>query len=248
MGLAVGEGEAEEESGGVEDVGEGLDDGDAAAFADEGDLAAEGLRQGTLGGLAEGGVGVHEVGLAGVAEVDVEADDGGELGAEVGFGGGEDFGGVLIGDEAEGEFDEGLFADDGLGAFALIAAADAVDFCGGASPAAFALGVAGFAEEGGGAGEGEGFGVAVAEGLPGGALPILQGADVVVEAGDEDAAFGVVQGGGEAGGHGAGVCYGATEDAGVEVDGGATDFGLQAGDAPEAVGEGADAGGDHAGV
>ncbi len=48
--------------------------------------------------------------------------------------------------------------------------------------------------------------------------------------------------------HGAGVGDGTPEDAGMQVDGRAVHLGFHAGDAAQTVGEGADAGADHAGV
>src|SRR5690606_14455671 len=114
--------------------------------------------------------------------------------------------------------------------------------------AAFAFAEAGFAKEGGGTGQLEGFGIAVAQLGPSEAFPVLEGAHGVVEAGDGDSAFGVVQGGGEAGGDGGGVGDGAAEDARMEVNGRSVHAHFEAGDAAQAVGEGADAGADHAGV
>ena len=248
VGLTIREGETEEEGFDAEDVAEALNDGDAAAFADEGGFAWESAAEGAAGGEAEAAVGVHGVGFAAVADFDFEPDgirgDGLEVGADF-F---EDVGGVLIGDEAEGEFGEGGAWDDGFGAFALIAAADAVDFGGGAGPAAFVVGVSGFAPEFGDTGEGEGFFCAAGEFGPCFAFPCLDWADGVVEAGDEDAAVGVVEAGDEFGEDGIGVGDAAAEDAAVEVDGGAVDGEFDAGDAAEPVGEGGNAFGDHAGV
>ena len=76
MDLRVREGEAEQDGIDVEDIAEGLDDRDAAAFANEDRFLAEGLAQGFLGGLAEGAVGIGVEGLS-IMAADVEQRDAG---------------------------------------------------------------------------------------------------------------------------------------------------------------------------
>ena len=132
----------------------------------------------------------------------------------------------------------GLGGDDGFGAGALVAAGQAVDVAGGAGPAAFECGVAGLAEEGRG-----GRGPAcrpLVEGELGRVLALGggEGYDVVVEAGDGDAAVVVVERGEDSGEDVGGVGDGAAVDAGVEVVGGAGDGEFHVDQAADAVGDG----------
>ena len=248
MGAAIGEGEAEEEGIDAKDFLEALDDGDGAAFANEGGLTAEGLGKGALGGPAEWGVGIGEVGVAVVALDDLDVYAGGGVFAKVIGDLADGLEAGLAGDEAEGEFCEGGVGDDGFCAFALVAAADAVEFDGGAGPDALEGGVAGLAGEGGRASDLEEAGVGEREGGPCLALPVAEGLDGIGETGDGDAALGVVEGSDEAGEGGDGIADGAAVDAGVEIDGGTGDADLDAADATKAVGEGGNAGGDHGGI
>ena len=108
VGLAVGQGEAEQQGVGSEDIFERLDDRDATAFANEGWFAAvKGGAQGGLGGLAMARVRVHGVRLAAMAAADGQGDGGWSAGLQPGLDLREQHRRVLIGDEAEGEFGKG---------------------------------------------------------------------------------------------------------------------------------------------
>jgi hypothetical protein len=92
--------------------------------------------------------------------------------------------------------------------------------------------------------------VFVVEGELGPDFALLGGelADVVVEAGDVDAAVGVVEGGEELAKRVGGVLEGAAVEAGVEVVGGAGEGDLGVDEPAEAVGDGGEAAGELVGV
>ncbi len=97
------------------------------------------------------------------------------------------------------------------------------------------------------------FGLAVVffvegQGLPGGEFGGGGGGDVVVEAGDEDAAVGVFELGDDLAEGDERVGRGAAVHAGVEVGAGAAGFNLGVDHAAQADAEGGDAGGEHFGV
>ena len=249
MHLAVGQREAEKQGVGAEHVFEGLHDGNAAAFADEGEfLAGEGFVQRALGRLADGGVRVHAVGLAGVAGFDLQPHAGrcvtlqmiGDLLL--------DAIGVLTRHESAAQFHEGGASDDSLRAFALITAADAVHFDRGTCPHALACGVAGLAKEGRGAGEREHFRIGITQRGPGFAFPRFEWQHVVVKALHGHFAIRMMQRGGETGSGGDGIHDRAAEEAAVQIDRRSMHDKLQARDAAQAVGEGAGARRDHASV
>lgn len=155
---------------------------------------------------------------------------------------------LLIGDKPESEFHEGLAGQDRLGAFTLVAAADAIDLGRWTRSHAFDRGISRLAEERFDTGEGADVFVGDGEGRGGFPLPVGQGAHGVVESLDGDAAFGIMQAGHQPGGGGGGIHDGSAEDSGVEIVGGAGHLELQRGDSPQCVGEGRIGVRGHAGV
>jgi len=247
--LGVGEGEAEEEGVGAEDGLKGFDDGDGATFAYEHGLTGEGAFEGTLGRFSEIGMGIAGVGFAIVADFDFEFHAGRAVLSEVSFEVLENLLWILVGDEAEGEFHEGLGSDHGFRTLALVAAADAVNLGGGTSEGALCRAVSWLSESFRRAGDFEEILVGYAGDFrPHFALPAFEWFDIVVKTFDCDPAIGFVQGSDDAGDRGGGVGDSTAENARVEITSRAGDFHFGAGDAAQAVAEGPGVRGDHAGV
>ena len=153
-----------------------------------------------------------------------------------------------LGTKAASDFDAGAVGEDGFGAGALIAGGQAVDFEGGAGPFAFEGGEAGFAEEFFHAQFGGVLGIIVGEGFPHVALVFGEREDVIIEAGDGDAAVGIVKFGEHFAEGVGGIGDGAAVHAGVEVGLGAMQGKFQADQSAEAIGDRGDAVGEDIGV
>ncbi len=174
---------------------------------------------------------------------------GGRDGGDVGLEFGEGVCGGHAGDEAEGDLGGGFAGDDGFCAGAGEAADDAVDVERGAGPEALEDGVAGFAGEGGAADfVGEVVGLVEGKAGPGGEFGGGGGLNAVVDAGNEDGAFGVFELRDDVGDGDEGVGRGSAVHAAVEVGACAVDFDFGVDHAAEADAEGGQAGGEHVGV
>ena len=181
---------------------------------------------------------------------DVEQRDAGRaVLVEVGLHLFQDVGRVLVGHQAEGELGHRLGGEHGLGALALVAAADPIDLGGRAGPGALGGAVAFLAEEAAAAGDFQVVGVGHAGDLgPHLALPGFQRADLVVEALDHHLAVLVVQAGDQPGDRGRGIGHRTAEESRVQVARRAAEDDLAAGDPAQPVAERRHAGRDHAGV
>ena len=184
--------EAHEDGLDTEDALEGRDDGDAPATAYGQRTLAEGYAHSLLSSLVGGEVNGAEVGLAAVHRGDLDADvlrcdaldvvDEGLAHLMV----------ILVRYEAAGDLGVGLGGEDGLGAFALIAAPDAADVEARATAIALQRVVALLTEEG--VDVEELLVLLLVEGDLGdhGALLVRQVDDRVIEVGDGDAPVGVL--------------------------------------------------------
>ena len=249
MNPRIGEGEAKQQGVRAENVAEGLDDGDAAAFADEDGLGIEGPAKRVLGGEAVLRIGVGDVGLAVMTGLDLDLDAARAMGFEVFFHLFHDILRALIRDEPEGKFHESFGRDHRLGAFSLIARTHAIDLGCRACPNALGGGVSRLAEEAGRAGDCQIIRVAHAgKGRSHFALPSFQGPDLVVKSLDGDLAFEAVQARHQPRHGGSGIRHDPAEEAGVEVAFRAAQNHLAASEAAQTVAESRHAGSHHSGV
>jgi len=137
VSVFIGQTEADEHAGNLESVRHLSDEGDGAAFADEHRFFLEAFLQSGLGFLKNRRVVGSGPGLAGAEHFKFAMDGLRQEFANVFF---DEFGdalGVLSGNQAGREFCVSLGRDDSLGAFALIAAPDTVEFKSGANPELF---------------------------------------------------------------------------------------------------------------
>src|SRR5206468_12911482 len=131
VGVVIGQCEAKEEGISTEDFLEIIDDRDGAAFTHEDGFALEGRFERAQGGLGAGAGGGDEVGLRAVTGLNLQADGGGTEFLQVLPDQFDNAVGALVGDEADGYFNARPGGDNGLAAFALVPAGQAVDFEGG---------------------------------------------------------------------------------------------------------------------
>jgi hypothetical protein len=159
-----------------------------------------------------------------------------------------DFGRILAGDEARGEFGVGFGRNDGLGAFALIAAPNAIQLESGSNPEALNDGKPFFAAIFRGAnGLLEVFGFP-RKGVEGFAFGGWYFVDVIVEAGNGDAEIFVVELGKKFSEDGEGIGDCATINAGVKIAFWASQLDLVVVEAAKSVGNGRDAFAKHGSV
>ena len=137
MGVVIRQADAEQEGIDAQDFLELVHDGDGAAFAHEDGFAFERLFQRAQRGLGGRAGGREMIGFAAVAGVDLDAHGGWADFFEPGADGLADVRGFLVGHEAAGDLGTGPGGHDGLAAFALVAAGEAVDLKGGAGGALF---------------------------------------------------------------------------------------------------------------
>ncbi len=183
-----------------------------------------------------------------MAGLNFEPDGGGAVFHQGFAEGAGDFGGILIGHEAKGQFGAGPGRDDGFTAVTLVTTGEAVDFEGGAGGPAFGGGEAALAKK---PGDAEEFLIGVVGPGQAGEMAFFVGRerdDVVVEAGDVNAAIMIDEPGEHfAEGHG-GVFHRTAEDAGVQIAGGAVNDEFEGDDAAQGIGEGGVFETRHAGV
>ncbi len=119
------------------------DDGDGAAFADEGGLPSEFGLQGGRGRLHSGNGAIDNHAMPAVQIAECELHGAGRVGFEVAFDLGDGFVGPLVGDEAHGNLGGGDRRKNRFSTRALIAAPDAVHVERGACPNGLQHGIAG---------------------------------------------------------------------------------------------------------
>src|SRR5208282_3490770 len=136
VGVFIGQAEANQDTGNFKGVVHLRDEGNGAAFADEHGLLAETLLQGFLGNLENRRLISRNPGFAGAEDLEFAVYGPGQELANVGLDKLGDLLGILVGNEPSGKLGVGFRGDDGLGAFALIAAPDAVQFKRWANPQA----------------------------------------------------------------------------------------------------------------
>jgi len=248
VGVFVGEAEAEEDAGDFEGVVHLGDEGDGAAFADEDGFFAKAFFESRLRGFENGRVERRDPGLAFAEDIEFAMDGFGKELANVLFDEVGDFLRILVGDEASGEFGVGLGGDDGLGAFALVAAPEAVEFESGANPElldggeTFFAGIAGSAN-----GLLESF-LFPRQSVERFAFGFGGGGNVVVETGNGDAEIFVVQLGEQFSENGERVGDRAAVDARVQVADGAGQFDLVIVETAQTIGDGGDTFSEHGSV
>src|SRR5271165_137884 len=192
--VVVGEAEAHHHAGNFQHVLKVGDDGNRAAAANEDRIFLEGVVQGFGGGFDVGIVGADHGGRTLAPDFDGGFD---ALGRELLHKGRvlfQDVIGILVGDEAHGNFRGRLRGDHRLGAGGDEASGHAVDFERGARPGAVEDGVAGLSGER----FRSDFGFAVVLFVEGQALPGFEfvfgwSLHTFIEAGDQDFALGVLQ-------------------------------------------------------
>ena len=145
--------------------------------------------------------------------------------------------GFLVRDEPEGEFGRGGGGEDGLGAFALVAAGQPVDFGRGADADAFHAAETFLAGEEEDAGFALVVGFADGQGGKGLAFGRVEFGHIVIKTRNGDAALGIVQSGQHPDQRGGGVHDRAAEDPRVEVGGGPAHDDFHRGDAAQALGQ-----------
>src|SRR5712692_5871962 len=137
VSVLVGKAEAEQDAGNFEGVVHLGNKGNGAALADEYGLFAEASLQRRLRFLENGRVKGRGPGLAAAEHFEFAGDRFGQQFADVLFHELGDFLRILVGDQARGKFCVGLRRNHGLGAFAGVAAPNAVELECGARPKLF---------------------------------------------------------------------------------------------------------------
>ncbi len=156
--------------------------------------------------------------------------------------------GILVGHEPGGKFGVGLGGNHGLGAFADVAAPNAVEFKGGTGPKLFDDGESLFANIARGSNRFFKIFFLPRQRLEGFALRVAKLGHVIVKAGDGNAEILVVQFGKELGQDGERIGDGAAVDAGVQIAGRSSQFNLVVIESAQSVGDGGHALGEHGGI
>lgn len=137
MGVLIGQTKADEDARNVESVVHLSDEGDGAALADEHGFLAEAILEGRLGNVKNGVVISSHPGFTGAEEFKFASDGFGQELANVFFHQLGYFLGLLIRNQAGGEFCISFRRNDSFGAFALVTAPDSVELEGRPDPQAF---------------------------------------------------------------------------------------------------------------
>src|SRR5579872_6315515 len=238
MDVVVGKAEAHHHAGKAQVAIEVADDGNGAAGTDKDGVFAPDFMQCVSGGLDVLVVNRNETRVTGVNEAHLHVNAGRRDLFDVVLVLGEGFRRSHAGDEAHGNFGNGLGGDNGFGSSPNKASGDAMDVEGGTCPGALKNAVATFADEL----ARTYFGDAVLLFVEGQALPrgefFWAGRnDVVVEAGDEDVAVGVFQTGDDLRDGGEWVGGRTAVHTRVEIGLGASDFEFGVDHAPQADAE-----------